>query len=90
MSNVWQCPEGAPPQHKRVFSGHLADVQRYLQGCYHVEVQARHEEDVRPEGIRRKVRDASGAKFGAQAGVTVNKSFGTQYPVYPVCDSVSV
>ncbi|KAI4087169.1 MAG: hypothetical protein LQ344_006964 [Seirophora lacunosa] len=65
------CGEGVPERTKGYFTSHLATVSRILHG-YHVQVTARSERDLTPEGIIQKVSDASGSKysgssFGAQA-----------------------
>ncbi|EEA22282.1 actin binding protein [Talaromyces marneffei ATCC 18224] len=58
------CGEGVPERTKGYFNSHLAAVGRFLQG-YHVQITARSDRDLTPEGILQKVSDASGAKYSA-------------------------
>ena len=41
----------------------LSAMTQFFKG-YHVHIQARSEEDIKPEVILKKVKDASGAKYG--------------------------
>ncbi|KAL1651443.1 actin binding protein [Diplodia intermedia] len=59
-----QCGEGVPERTKGYFNTHLAAVSKLLHG-YHVQVTARSESALSPEGIIQKVSDASGAKYSA-------------------------
>jgi len=54
------CGEGVPQ--KGQFGMHVGDVANFLKG-FHVQINARHEEDVRPEVILQKVHNASGSKY---------------------------
>ncbi|KAI9024004.1 hypothetical protein DFJ74DRAFT_605593 [Hyaloraphidium curvatum] len=54
------CGEGVPD--KGIFATHNAEVQRFFKGA-HVTINARHDADVDPANIKKKVRDASGAKY---------------------------
>jgi hypothetical protein len=54
------CGEGVPQ--KNLFGLHVGDVAKFL-GGFHVQINARHEEDVRPEVILQKVHNASGSKY---------------------------
>ncbi|EKG21820.1 Neutrophil cytosol factor 2 p67phox [Macrophomina phaseolina MS6] len=58
------CGEGVPERTKGYFNTHLAAVSKLLHG-YHVQVTARSESSLSPEGIIQKVSDASGAKYSA-------------------------
>ncbi|KAK0661132.1 Drebrin-like protein [Lasiodiplodia hormozganensis] len=58
------CGEGVPERTKGYFNTHLAAVSKLLHG-YHVQVTARSESALSPEGIIQKVSDASGAKYSA-------------------------
>ncbi|KAI3634117.1 hypothetical protein MIR68_007721 [Amoeboaphelidium protococcarum] len=57
--------EGVPVQKKALIASHLAAVRTLLKG-YHVEIQARTDDDVNPRAIMKKVRDSSGAKYSHQ------------------------
>ncbi|OBT61326.1 hypothetical protein VE03_09540 [Pseudogymnoascus sp. 23342-1-I1] len=56
------CGEGVPERTKGYFTSHLAAVSKILHG-YHVQVTARSDRDLTPEGIVQKVADASGSKY---------------------------
>ncbi|KAL8813729.1 MAG: hypothetical protein Q9223_002453 [Gallowayella weberi] len=56
------CGEGVPERTKGYFTNHLAAVSKVLYG-YHVQVTARSDRDLTPEGIVQKVADASGSKY---------------------------
>ncbi|CAG8951469.1 hypothetical protein HYFRA_00007385 [Hymenoscyphus fraxineus] len=56
------CGEGVPERTKGYFTSHLAAVSKILHG-YHVQITARSDRDLTPEGIVQKVADASGAKY---------------------------
>ncbi|GIJ90806.1 hypothetical protein Asppvi_009769 [Aspergillus pseudoviridinutans] len=56
------CGEGVPERTKGYFTSHLSAVSKFLSN-YHVQITARSEGDLTPEGIIQKVGDASGAKY---------------------------
>ncbi|KAJ9349645.1 actin binding protein [Paecilomyces variotii] len=58
------CGQGVPERTKGYFTSHLAAVSKFLHG-YHVQITARAEGDLTPEGIIQKVADSSGAKYSA-------------------------
>merc|ERR1712230_174825 len=60
------CGEGVPERTKGYFTSHLAAVSKLLHG-YHVQVTARSDRDLTPEGIIQKVADASGSKYSTSS-----------------------
>ncbi|BDD59123.1 hypothetical protein MPDQ_005654 [Monascus purpureus] len=58
------CGEGVPERTKGYFTSHLATVSKFLHG-YHVQVTARSDGDLTPEGIIQKVADSSGSKYSS-------------------------
>ncbi|KAI9743518.1 MAG: hypothetical protein M1818_002831 [Claussenomyces sp. TS43310] len=58
------CGEGVPERTKGYFTSHLAAVSKILHG-YHVQITARSDRDLTPEGIVQKVADASGSKYSS-------------------------
>ncbi|OCK80968.1 hypothetical protein K432DRAFT_381727 [Lepidopterella palustris CBS 459.81] len=70
------CGEGVPERTKGYFGSHLGVVSKLLHG-YHVQVTARSDRDLTPEGIVQKVADASGSKY---AGGPVTSSSGGPPP----------
>lgn len=60
------CGEGVPERTKGYFTSHLAAVSKFLHG-YHVQITARSDRDLTPEGIIQKVADSSGAKYSSGA-----------------------
>jgi hypothetical protein len=58
------CGEGVPERTKGYFTSHLAAVSKVLHG-FHVQITARSDRDLTPEGIIQKVADASGSKYSA-------------------------
>ncbi|EKV11562.1 Actin binding protein, putative [Penicillium digitatum PHI26] len=58
------CGEGVPERTKGYFTSHLATVAKFLHG-YHVQITARTDGDLTPEGIVQRVADSSGAKYSA-------------------------
>ncbi|KAJ5359871.1 Dynamin [Penicillium concentricum] len=54
------CGEGVPERTKGYFTSHLATVSKFLHG-YHVQVTARADGDLTPEGIVQRVADSSGS-----------------------------
>ena len=56
------CGEGVPERTKGYFSSHTAAVQKVLHG-YHVQINARTDNDLLPENIIKKVQDSSGSKY---------------------------
>ena len=58
------CGEGVPERTKGYFTSHLAAVAKLLHG-YHVQITARSDRDLTPEGIIMKVADSSGSKYSA-------------------------
>ncbi|KAJ5159228.1 Dynamin [Penicillium coprophilum] len=58
------CGEGVPERTKGYFTSHLATVSKFLHG-YHVQVTARADGDLTPEGIVQRVADSSGSKYSA-------------------------
>ncbi|KAJ5549729.1 Dynamin [Penicillium sp. DV-2018c] len=61
---VGWCGEGVPERTKGYFTSHLATVSKFLHG-YHVQVTARADGDLTPEGIIQRVADSSGSKYSA-------------------------
>ena len=58
------CGEGVPERTKGYFGSHLTTVAKLLHG-YHVQITARSDRDLTPDGIIQKVADASGSKYSA-------------------------
>lgn len=58
------CGEGVPERTKGYFTSHLTAVAKLLHG-YHVQITARSDRDLTPEGIIQKVADASGSKYSS-------------------------
>ncbi|PGH08015.1 hypothetical protein GX51_01455 [Blastomyces parvus] len=58
------CGEGVPERTKGYFTSHQAAVSKLLHG-YHVQISARSDRDLTPEGIVQKVADSSGSKYSA-------------------------
>ncbi|KIX01804.1 uncharacterized protein Z518_09531 [Rhinocladiella mackenziei CBS 650.93] len=56
------CGEGVPERTKGYFTSHMTTVAKLLHG-YHVQITARSDRDLTPEGIIQKVADASGSKY---------------------------
>ncbi|KAK9480212.1 hypothetical protein V1514DRAFT_350445 [Lipomyces japonicus] len=54
--------EGVPERAKGYFNSHFSSVARLFHG-YHVQINARSEDDINPDEILRKVADASGSKY---------------------------
>ncbi|KAI9740535.1 MAG: hypothetical protein M1834_005116 [Cirrosporium novae-zelandiae] len=74
------CGEGVPERTKGYFTSHLAAVSKTLHG-YHVQITARSDSDLTPEGIVQKVADASGAKYSAGTAAPVSSRPGPTPPV---------
>lgn len=64
---VCWCGEGVPERTKGYFTSHMNAVSKLLHG-YHVQITARTDQDLTPEGIVRKVADSSGSKYGGGSG----------------------
>ncbi|KAJ5715696.1 uncharacterized protein N7483_012877 [Penicillium malachiteum] len=60
------CGEGVPERTKGYFTSHLASVSKFLHG-YHVQITARADGHLSPEGIVQRVADSSGAKYSAES-----------------------
>jgi drebrin-like protein len=60
------CGEGVPERTKGYFTSHTAAVAKLLHG-YHVQITARSDRDLTPEGIVQKVADASGSKYSTSS-----------------------
>ncbi|KAI1618538.1 hypothetical protein EDD37DRAFT_270424 [Exophiala viscosa] len=60
------CGEGVPERTKGYFGSHLTTVAKLLHG-YHVQITARSDRDLTPEGIIQKVADASGSKYSTSS-----------------------
>lgn len=73
------CGEGVPERTKGYFTSHLAAVAKLFHG-YHVQVTARAESDLTPEGIIKKVADSSGSKYSGDTS-TGSSSAGPPPPV---------
>lgn len=63
---VNQCGDGVPVARKGLFNMHVNDVAAYFKG-YHVHINARHEEDIEPATVMKRVNDSCGAKYSVQA-----------------------
>ena len=60
------CGEGVPERTKGYFTSHTAAVAKLLHG-YHVQITARSDRDLTPDGIVQKVADASGSKYSSSS-----------------------
>jgi drebrin-like protein len=60
------CGDGTPVGKKGLFNTHVSDAASYFKG-FHVQINARCEEDVDPNLILQKVKDSSGAKYSIQS-----------------------
>lgn len=74
------CGEGVPERTKGYFNSHRTSVSKLLHG-YHVEITARSDRDLTPEGIVQKVADASGSKYGGGKGDISSSSGGPPPPI---------
>ncbi|KAF2459871.1 hypothetical protein BDY21DRAFT_361767 [Lineolata rhizophorae] len=74
------CGEGVPERTKGYFTSHLAAVSKLLHG-YHVQVTARSDTDLTPEGIIQKVADASGSKYSGGPTTSAPSTRGPPPPV---------
>ncbi|KAF2806112.1 uncharacterized protein BDZ99DRAFT_510977 [Mytilinidion resinicola] len=63
------CGAGVPERTKGYFGSHLGVVSKLLHG-YHVQVTARSDSDLTPEGIVQKVSDASGSKYAGGPAIS--------------------
>ncbi|KAJ5772802.1 hypothetical protein N7457_007698 [Penicillium paradoxum] len=71
---VGWCGEGVPERTKGYFTSHLATVSKFLHG-YHVQITARADGDLTPEGMVQRVADSSGSKYSAgEASVPIPAS----------------
>ncbi|KAJ5689783.1 hypothetical protein N7462_004175 [Penicillium macrosclerotiorum] len=70
------CGEGVPERTKGYFTSHLASVSKVLHG-YHVQITARADSDLSPEGIIQKVADASGSKYSTESQAPVTSTLST-------------
>ncbi|KAK7901059.1 actin binding protein [Exophiala xenobiotica] len=60
------CGEGVPERTKGYFTSHMNTTAKLLHG-YHVQITARSDRDLSPEGIIQKVADASGSKYSTSS-----------------------
>ncbi|KAJ5915261.1 hypothetical protein N7454_011015 [Penicillium verhagenii] len=60
------CGEGVPERTKGYFTSHLASVSKFLHG-YHVQITARTDGHLSPEGIVQRVADSSGSKYSPES-----------------------
>ncbi|KAJ5112087.1 hypothetical protein N7532_000132 [Penicillium argentinense] len=75
------CGEGVPERTKGYFTSHLASVSKFLHG-YHVQITARTDGDLSPEGIIQRVGDSSGSKYSAASqGPAISTAAGPRPPV---------
>lgn len=70
--------QGVPERTKGYFTSHQNAVAKLFQG-YHVQITARSDADLTPEGIIQKVADASGSKYSG--GGSIPKSGGGPPPL---------
>lgn len=77
---VCWCGEGVPERTKGYFTSHMNAVSKLLHG-YHVQITARSDQDLTPEGIVRKVADSSGSKYSGGGGDLPAPSAGPRPPV---------
>ncbi|KEF59042.1 uncharacterized protein A1O9_03885 [Exophiala aquamarina CBS 119918] len=79
------CGEGVPERTKGYFGSHLTSVAKLLHG-YHVQITARSDRDLTPEGIIQKVADASGSKYSSSSAapppVAATKPIVASKPVF--------
>ncbi|KAJ8331831.1 hypothetical protein BDV3_004651 [Batrachochytrium dendrobatidis] len=56
------CGDGVPVAKKGLFHYHVNDIAKYFKG-FHVQINARGNDDIDPDLIMKKVRDSAGAKY---------------------------
>jgi hypothetical protein len=75
------CGDGTPIGKKGLFNMHVNDVANYFRG-FHVQINARTEDDVDPKLIMQKVKDSSGAKYSIQSNVNPSIAKPAPKPAY--------
>lgn len=87
------CGEGVPERTKGYFTSHLTSVAKLLHG-YHVQITARSDRDLTPEGIIQKVADASGSKYSSSSAapppVAATKPVVASKPVFTPTQSSGI
>ncbi|KAJ5162471.1 hypothetical protein N7492_007863 [Penicillium capsulatum] len=73
------CGEGVPERTKGYFTSHLASVSKFLHG-YHVQITARADGDLSPEGIVQRVADSSGSKYSAESQAPIASAASSSAP----------
>lgn len=83
------CGEGVPERTKGYFTSHLASVSKFLHG-YHVQITARADGDLTPEGIVQRVADSSGSKYSAESQAPIASTTSTTSASRPAVASKPV
>lgn len=70
---VYQLGAGVPDSRKGIFSTHAATITKTLKGA-HVTIQARSDEDVTPELIRKRLEESGGSRYSINKEAPVKMS----------------
>ncbi|CAG8566971.1 10039_t:CDS:10 [Acaulospora morrowiae] len=75
------CGEGVPNFKKGFFNSHFNEVTKFLKG-YHLQINARSEEDVDPDYIMKRINESGGSKY--MANINKNAPVKKDEPILPV------
>ncbi|RIA92835.1 hypothetical protein C1645_763904 [Glomus cerebriforme] len=83
------CGEGVPEFKKGLFNSHFNEVSKFLKG-YHLQINARSEDDVDPDYIMKRINESGGSKYSINVDKEKPRKEDPILPVHSVYEPVKI
>ncbi|EXX51931.1 uncharacterized protein OCT59_023023 [Rhizophagus irregularis] len=83
------CGEGVPEIKKGLFNSHFNEVSKFLKG-YHLQINARSEDDVDPEYIMKRINESGGSKYSINTNKEKSRKEDPILPVHSAYEPVKI
>ncbi|GES75448.1 drebrin-like protein isoform X1 [Rhizophagus clarus] len=83
------CGEGVPEIKKGLFNSHFNEVSKFLKG-YHLQINARSEDDVDPKYIMKRINESGGSKYSININKEKSRKEDPILPVHSVYEPVKI
>ncbi|CAB4422908.1 unnamed protein product [Rhizophagus irregularis] len=83
------CGEGVPEIKKGLFNSHFNEVSKFLKG-YHLQINARTEDDVDPKYIMKRINESGGSKYSINTNKEKSRKEDPILPVHSAYEPVKI
>ncbi|RGB29839.1 hypothetical protein C1646_745191 [Rhizophagus diaphanus] len=83
------CGEGVPEIKKGLFNSHFNEVSKFLKG-YHLQINARSEDDVDPKYIMKRINESGGSKYSINTNKEKSRKEDPILPVHSAYEPVKI